>query len=179
MLRLREVVDGVLHRAETYVIGPIWGYAQRYYLGEFVWAGPAVIVSLFWLFNWIIGSALALAQKPPLPGEPDLRFQPEKSVKSIMKLIVWMGALAVALLLKVSHVAGAWIPAGIIELVVVVTEGIYLLRNLGRIAKALGNNEQSEVLTGVAQSAEAFVDNQVHKKTTTVVTTATTNTEKE
>lgn len=176
MNNLRETIDAVMHRAEVYIFGPIWGYAQRYYLGQYLWASPFVVVTIFWCANWIIGSAFALSQKAPLPGEPDLRWNPRKSLKSVMKLMVWVGALLVAALLKASHITGGFVPAGVIELVVIITEGAYLLRNLGRIARVLGNVEQGAVLGLVADSTEEFMGNHINKKTTVVVTETLTTT---
>lgn len=179
MNNLRDTIDAVMHRAEVYLFGPIWGYAQRYYLGQYLWASPFVVVTIFWGANWIIGSAFALAQKAPLPNEPDLRWNPRKSLKSVMKLMVWMGALGGAALLKASHVTGGWVPAGVIELAVIITELAYLLRNLGRIARALGNNEQGAVLGLVADSTEEFMDSRINKKTTVVTETVTVETKEE
>lgn len=166
MTNLRQVIDDVTHRFEIYIIGPLWGYAQRYYVGDLVWASPFAIVTIFWSCNWIIGSAFAAAQKEPLPGQPDLIWDPKESLKSLLKLLIWMGALGVSLLLQFSHITGGWIPAGVIQIVVIVTEAAYLLRNLGRIAKAIGNTDQGNLLSAVADSTEGFVDHQIHKKTT-------------
>ncbi len=176
MTNLRQVIDDVTHRFEIYIIGSLWGYAQRYYVGDLVWASPFAIVTIFWSCNWIIGSAFAAAQKEPLPGQPDLRWDPKKSLKSLLKLLIWVVALGVSLLLQYSHVTGGWIPAGVIQLVVIVTEGAYLLRNLGRIAKAIGNTDQGNLLSAVADSTEGFVDHQIHKKTTVTITETETST---
>lgn len=171
MTSLQQTLDDVAHRAELYILGPIWGYAQRYYLGQYLWASPFVVVTLFWAFNWIVGTAFALSNRtPPLPGELDLRFQPRKSLKSVLKLTVWSLALGASALLKYSHITGAWVPAGVIELGVIMTELIYVLRNLGRIAKAFGNMEQSTVLGLVANTTEEFMDSRIHKKTSVTVT---------
>lgn len=177
MNSLQQTLDDVAHRAELYIFGPAWGYAQRYYLGQYLWASPFVVVTLFWGFNWIVGTGFALAHRtPPLPGQPDLRFQPRKSLKSVFKLTIWSIALGAAALLKYSHITGAWVPAGVIELGVLMTELIYLLRNLGRIAKAFGNMEQSTVLGLVADSTEEFMDSRIKKHTEVTMTETITTT---
>ncbi len=168
-----KILHDIASRFELYVIGPIWGYLHKYYLSGLFWASPYVWISLFWAANWIIGTILALLSPPPLPGQVDERWRPRKSLQSVVKLLIWLCAFMVATGLQRSGIPGGWLPAGIITAAGVLTEGAYLLRNLGRIAKKFGNARQGEILGYVADTTEEFMDSRIHKKTTITLTETT------
>jgi len=163
---LKQWMADATRHVEIYWLGPAWGYLHEYYLSGLLWASPYVWISLFWASNWVIGTILAVA---------DREWEGRKSLQSIVKLMIWLCAFMVATGLIRSGITGGWIPAGIITFAGMATEGSYLLRNLGRVAKRLGNTHQGEILGYVADTTEEFMDSRIHKKTVvTVVETTTT-----
>ena len=166
LLYLKRVLGDALGNLFVWVLGPIWGLVCDWYLSGELWAMPMVWVTIFWALNWIIGSGLALTKSAPLPGQPDERWQPRKSVRSIGKLCVWLIALGMAWGLRKSGITGGWLPAGTLDVAVLLTEFIYLLRNLGRLARYLGNDSQGNILAMVADTADEYL----HTRTTTTAT---------
>jgi len=151
---LKQAALGALSRFEIYILGPIWGWLHDRYLSGELMASPMVWVTIFWSLNWLIGSGLALTKPAPLPGQEDERWQPRKSFRSIGKLLVWLVALLMAWGLKKSGITGGFIPAGVLEVGVMVTEFAYLVRNLGRLATYLGNPRQGKILAFAADTMD-------------------------
>lgn len=146
---------------EALVLGPIWGYIHAFHLSDNFWASPYVWVSVFWVLNWVLGTILAIR---------DREWTPRDSFRSVIKLIVWLTALGLASGLKKSGVTGGFIPAGVLEFGVVITEFVYALRNLGRFSAMFGNQNQAEVLTFVADKADEFAGHRTNTRTTVTVT---------
>lgn len=169
---LRQSIHAATGRFEIYILGPLWGWIHEQYLSGQLMASPIVWVTVFWTMNWLIGSFLALMKTMnPKPGEEAERWQPRKSLRSIGKLTVWLGALGMAWGLKKSGITGGWIPAGTLDVAVILTEFAYLVRNLGRLAKWMGNDQQGNILTLAADTVDEFAGARTRTHTEVTVTT--------
>lgn len=158
---IKKALTDMGRHFEALVLGPIWGYVHSFYLSDHFWASPYVWVSIFWLLNWMLGTVLAIHAR---------EWTPRDSFRSVVKLMVWLLALGLASGLKKSGVSGGFVPAGVLEFGVVVTEFVYAVRNLGRFSALFGNQSQAEVLTYVADRADEFAGHKTSTRTTVTVT---------
>ena len=162
---IKSLVTDAIKHVEAFVIGPIWGYLHTFYLSGQLWASLYIWVTIFWLVNWLIGTALALV---------DRVWTPKASAQSLVKLLVYMFALLLASGLKKTHVSGGWFPAGILEAMVAFTTFSYALRSLGRLSKRLGNSRQGEMLSLAADKTDEFMNQRINTRTVVTVTETTT-----
>lgn len=166
---IKTMFNRVTSTFEIYVFGPIWGYAQQHYLAEAFWASPYVLVSLIWAANWILGTLLAVFSQ-------EEKWTPRKSFNSVIVLIVWIFSLLAATALIRSNVPGGFIPAGLIQSVVMFTQVAWFLRNLGRLAKLAGNDRQAALLTYAADRTDDLTGQRVTHQTTMIMSETTTTT---
>ena len=158
---IKQALQDATNHMESWIVGPIWGYLHHFYLSGQFWASTYVWVTLFWSLNWVLGTGLAVAGR---------EWAIRDSLRSLIKLLVWICALGIASGLRHSGVTGGWLPAGVIDTMAVFTEAAYLMRNLGRVTTKFGNQNQGEILTYAADRTDEFAGHKTQTRTTVTVT---------
>lgn len=167
LISIKQLLSDIRSNVEIYLVGPIWALTNDWYSSGQIWASPYTWITIFWLSNLILGATLAISNK---------EWEPGKFLKSVTKLMIWILALLAATGVRRACVPGGFFLAGVIEAAVIFTELSYLLRNLGRIAIKLGNTNQGNILSIVADRTEHFVDSSVHAVSTSTIVGNTTTT---
>lgn len=153
----------------VWLFGSVWGAVQNYWASGAWWSSAYFWVTVFWFITWLMGTGRSIYFT--VRGDPpEERFQPAKSTRSVVRLIIWLLALGVATGLQASKVPAGWLPAGVINSVVLFTQGAYMLRGLGRLATLSGNEDQGRVLSLVADKTDEYMGQQVRTHTTVTVT---------
>lgn len=120
-----------------------WGNAGSL-AREWIHAGPLFVVLCLWAGDMLVGTIQALVRKD---------FSPSKSLFGVLKLLVWVGALGVAWLLRVDGYPLDDLFAPLVEYAVILTEASSVLRNLAELHERL-TGKQSRVLRWFASRVE-------------------------
>lgn len=120
-----------------------WGNAGTM-AREWLHAGPLFVVLCLWALDMLTGTVQALIRRD---------FSPSKSLFGVLKLLVWVGALGVAWLLRVDgYPLDDWF-APLVEYAVILTEASSVLRNLAELHERL-TGKPSRVLRWFASRVE-------------------------
>lgn len=120
-----------------------WGNAGTL-AHEWIHAGPLFVVLCLWALDMLVGTVQALIRRD---------FSPTKSLFGVLKLLVWVGALGVAWLLRVDGYPLDDLFAPLVEYAVILTEASSVLRNLAELHERL-TGKPSRVLRWFASRVE-------------------------
>lgn len=151
LVALPEGKLDVRHLAATIGLAPILDALQAHWSG-FPLSSPVVWAVAFWAGDWVAGSLVALRAK---------QWRARRGLYSVVKLLIWIAALAVAYGLRDSGAPGCGLAAGAIEAAVLLTEGSSVLRNLALLSD---NEAARRVLSVYADTLEWRVGKRKEKQ---------------
>lgn len=137
---------------------PIWYFVQSQFV-DFVGSITVTVITLFWFCDLMLGTGRALYNK---------EFSPNKFVVGMRRWLLWMVALFVALMIRVSIPVVGGVLASLIESVIILAEGSSILRNLAlisgdeRVKRIL--NMYSDVISDKIDELVPGEENDLHNK---------------
>lgn len=129
---MREHMEHARLWLSAIILAPAWEWIRAHWAG-FWWSSPLIWICLFWVADWLLGSARAAWDGWSHPDEPERGFRPRRALLSLGKLAGYVAGLMVAWGLRDSAGLGGAAVAAVAEAGILLYEASSVFRHLAAL----------------------------------------------